>query len=78
MNRRTARPFIIATLGALLALAAGGANAAAAKQCRDTNGRFVKCPEAAATANHCRDITTKKYVKCGTPHSEAVPASGGK
>ena len=46
-------------------------------KCRD-NGKFVAatmCKKpAAAPAGKCRDKTTKKFVKCGAPNSEAVPA----
>lgn len=79
MTHRTQRSLIVATLGALLVLAAGGASAADAKaQCRDAKGHFAKCPAAATTAKHCRDMTTKKFAKCGAPNSQPVPAAGAK
>jgi hypothetical protein len=66
-----------ATLGALLLLLAS-TGVGAAEQCRDPNGRFIKCPVVTPTpAARCRDVTSKKFVKCGAPHSEAVPASTG-
>jgi hypothetical protein len=70
---------ILATL-ALTAGIAGLATAApaldSAGKCRD-NGKFVdqKLCTTAAPATHCRDVTTKKFAKCGTPHTEPVPAS---
>ena len=76
MNTKTgARRLLVAAAGALLLLTATAAGAA--EQCRDANGRFIKCPTAPAPTR-CRDVTTKKFVKCGSPHSEAVPASSGK
>jgi hypothetical protein len=63
---------LLAAIGALAFLGAGSAGAA--EQCRDANGRFIKCPPApAAPAARCRDITSKRFVKCGSPNSEAVP-----
>ena len=77
MNTKTgARRLLVAAAGALLFLTATAAGAA--EQCRDANGRFVKCPTASSAPMRCRDVTTKKFVKCGSPHSEAVPASSGK
>jgi hypothetical protein len=55
---------------AFLALCSG---AFAAEQCRGPNGQSVKCPT--MTPMHCRDITTKKYVKCDAPNSERIPDS---
>jgi len=75
MSKHHGKTFILALAGALLFLAANAADAA--EQCRDKNGRFIKCPAAPAPA-HCRDITTKKFVKCGSPNSEAVPISSAK
>jgi len=61
------------TLAAILSIAFNASAAdAASKQCRDAKGKFVKCKTAAAPAK-CRDIKTKKFTKCGTPGSEAVP-----
>ncbi|MDR3510250.1 MAG: hypothetical protein P4L73_01320 [Caulobacteraceae bacterium] len=51
----------------LSALAAG----AQAAPCRDSHGKFAKCPP--PVVKHCRDIKTKRFVKCGSPHSEPVP-----
>ena len=53
----------------------------AAGRCVGANGQFAtadKCATAAAAApaGRCRDKTTKKFVKCGTPNSESVPAAG--
>jgi hypothetical protein len=44
-----------------------------AGKCRD-NGKFVKqtlCEKPAAAK--CRDVTTKKFAKCGAPNTEPVP-----
>jgi hypothetical protein len=65
------------------AMSLGGAAVAAptldaAGKCRD-GGKFVKAemckttPKAAASSK-CRDIKTKKFAKCGTAGTEAVPA----
>ena len=70
---------ILATL-ALTASVAGLATAApaldSAGKCRD-NGKFVdqKLCATTAPAEHCRDVKTKKFAKCGTPGTEPVPAS---
>jgi hypothetical protein len=48
----------------VLSLVAGSMPAIAA-QCRDTKGRFVKCPQSKAQSAHCRDAKGK-YAKCGT------------
>lgn len=76
MSKKSSMSALLAlTLGAALALAGGAASAA--EQCRDANGRFMKCPEQ-AQPRHCRDVTSKKFVKCGSPHSEPVPAASGR
>ena len=63
---------------AFAALCCGAAalaqTAAAAEQCRNDKGQFIKCPEAPAAATRCRDIKTKKFAKCGAPGTEAIPA----
>ena len=60
-----------------LSLALGGATgtAFAATKCHGPDGKFIKCPPvAAAPANtRCRDITTKKFAKCGAANTEPVP-----
>jgi hypothetical protein len=69
---------ILATLS--LVGIAGLATAApaldSAGKCRD-NGKFVDAKLCAtpAPADHCRDMTTKKFAKCGTPNTEPVPKS---
>lgn len=49
-----------------------------AGKCRD-NGKFVAadlCKTTAAPAGgRCRDMTTKKFAKCGTAGTEPVPTS---
>lgn len=74
--RTTRRTIRTLAFGGLLALAAFTGTATAAEQCRDDKGRFIKCPVPATTSadTHCRDRTTKKFVKCGRPNSEVVPA----
>jgi hypothetical protein len=59
-----------------LAAAAQAAPALDAKgKCRD-HGKFVAasmCTAPAPTGGKCRDIKSKKFVKCGAPGSEPVP-----
>jgi hypothetical protein len=57
-----------------LAIAAPALDSAG--KCRD-NGKFVdaKLCATAAPAEHCRDMKTKKFAKCGTPGTEPVPKS---
>ena len=73
---------VIATLAAAV-LAASLASAASAQtidkagKCHTPDGKFAKmevCKAAAPAAQHCRDIKTKKFAKCGAPNTEAVPA----
>ena len=64
----------------MAAVAFGGLASASPKldaqgKCRD-NGKFVEaklCEAQKAPAEHCRDITTKKFAKCGAPNTEPVP-----
>jgi len=65
------RASIFLATALLFALNASAADAAT-KQCRDAKGKFMKC-ETAAAPTKCRDIKTKKFAKCGTPGTEAVP-----
>ncbi len=62
------------TTAALLALSLAVLTSgdALAKSCRDAKGKFMKCAPVAAS-NHCRDVKTKKFAKCGLPGTEAVP-----
>ncbi len=57
-----------------LAIAAPALDSAG--KCRD-NGKFVdaKLCKTTVTAEHCRDVKTKKFAKCGTPGTEPVPTS---
>ncbi len=48
------------------------ANVANAEQCRDAKGKFIACPKPPENTK-CRDITTKKFAKCGAPNTEPVP-----
>jgi hypothetical protein len=55
-----------------LGLAASVASAASAAPCRDTKGKFVKCPPAAVSAPvRCKDAHGK-FAKCGTPGAHPV------
>jgi len=71
------RKSLLFTLLALITAGAAYATPAldSAGKCRD-NGKFVdaKLCATAAPATHCRDIKTKKFVKCGTAGSEPVTA----
>jgi hypothetical protein len=53
-----------------LALCAAGSSQAFAKSCRDDHGKFIKCAPVMKMDNHCRDMKTKKFAKCGAPGSE--------
>jgi len=46
-----------------LGLLAGSAPSFAATQCRDKNGKFIKCPQVKAKAKTCRDAKGH-YMKC--------------
>ncbi len=46
------------------AIVALTASSALATQCRDSSGKFIKCP--AAKVVHCRD-SAGKFVKCSAP-----------
>jgi len=63
---------MIRSLAAIAALAfALSAVSADAKSCRDAHGKFMKC--APPMAQHCRDIKTKRFAKCGDSHTEPMP-----
>jgi hypothetical protein len=68
--------FATVAMTAALASAAMAAPALdAAGKCRDA-GKFVKaelCKTSTPAGGKCRDIKTKKFAKCGTPGTEAVP-----
>jgi len=52
---------------ALAAVAMVATPSIAANRCRDTHGKFIKCPPPkAAPAKKCRGAGGK-FVKCGTP-----------
>jgi hypothetical protein len=46
-----------------LSLVAGSAPAFAATHCRDTKGKFVKCPAKPAKSKVCRDVKGH-FAKC--------------
>jgi hypothetical protein len=56
-----------------LALIGGSAPALAAAPCRDTKGKFIKCPvkPVPAKVSRCRD-RNGKFVKCGTKGAKPV------
>lgn len=55
-----------------LALFAGSTPGVAASQCRDSKGKFIKCPDkAAAKPARCKDARGK-FAKCGTPGAKPV------
>jgi len=61
------------TLIATFAFAASLAGVADAAPCKDAKGKFTKCPAPAASAQRCRDKTSKAFAKCGAPNTEPVP-----
>jgi hypothetical protein len=74
MHTLTRKSALFAALLCLAGAALGSATAEAA-QCRDDKGKFIKCPPpVAAPATRCRDVTSKKFAKCGAPGTEPVPA----
>ena len=76
MSKKSGKGWVVAGLAALAMCTA--MSAGAAERCRDDKGKFIKCPVAQpAPAAHCRDKTTKKFVKCGAANSEPVPAATG-
>ena len=55
----------------LFAVAALVTTPAYAAPCRDSHGKFVKCPTAAPKAVRCKDAKGK-FAKCGTPGTHPV------
>ena len=51
----------------MLSLGITGADAA---QCRDTSGKFMKCPPTKVV--HCRSSITGKFEKCSVPGAKPV------
>ncbi len=77
MSNRSGKGWVVTACTALALVVSMGAGAA--ERCRDDKGKFMKCPTATTTqAAHCRDKTTKKFAKCGSPNSEPVPSSNAK
>jgi hypothetical protein len=73
--RRIADISILALLLSFSALAAASPALDAQGKCRD-NGKFVEarlCAVKKAPAARCRDMTTKKFARCGAPNTEPVP-----
>jgi len=56
--------FVAAAISCVLISGFGG-GIASAKQCRDAQGKFTKCPTTAPAPKHCRDAKGK-FVKCST------------
>jgi hypothetical protein len=48
----------------VVALSTSGAFAT---QCRDSSGKYMKCPTTTTKPVHCRNQQTGQYAKCGTP-----------
>ena len=75
MRHTTASILFLACSLGLVAMASATPALDAQGKCRD-NGKFVEaklCAVQKAPAEHCRDITTKKFAKCGAPNTEPVP-----
>ena len=75
MRKTTASIFFLACSFGLAAIASATPALDAQGKCRD-NGKFVEaklCSTQKAPAEHCRDVTTKKFAKCGAPNTEPVP-----
>lgn len=66
MKNAFVRAIVAATLIAV------PATSYAASQCRDSHGKFIKCPEKrVAPAKKCKD-SAGKFAKCGTPGAKPV------
>jgi hypothetical protein len=50
----------------LAALSITAASPSSAAPCRDSKGKFIKCPEKAPVKKVCKDAKGK-FAKCGTP-----------
>ena len=75
MRNFTASALLLACSLSLGVLATAAPALDAQGKCRD-NGKFVEaklCEGQKAAAQHCRDMTTKKFAKCGAPNTEPVP-----
>jgi len=75
MRKFTVSTLIFAASLAFTGLANAEAKLDAQGKCRD-HGKFVEarlCEGQKPPAEHCRDITTKKFAKCGAPNTEPVP-----
>ena len=50
-------------------------------RCHDASGKYAKmevCKARAAEPAKCRDVKTKRFAKCGSPGTEAVPVKSEK
>jgi hypothetical protein len=47
------------------------ASTAMADQCRDANGKFIKCPPPKPHIMKCKDAHGK-FAKCGTPGAKPI------
>ena len=75
MRKMTGILCVFTAAFAFSGLAAASPKLDAQGKCRD-NGKFVEaklCEAQKTPAEHCRDITTKKFAKCGAPNTEPVP-----
>jgi hypothetical protein len=59
------RKMLVAVASVTLLMGAGSALDAKAP-CRDTHGKFMKCPEAKPKVQRCRDAKGR-FAKCGSP-----------
>jgi hypothetical protein len=62
---------VLAAIASLALMASAASVYAKAAPCRDTKGKFVKCPEKSKAAQRCRNVKGR-FAKCGTPG--ATPA----
>ncbi len=75
MRKMTVSTLILTAAFAFSGFAHAEAKLDAQGKCRD-HGKFVEakmCETQKAPAEHCRDITTKKFAKCSAPNTEPVP-----
>jgi hypothetical protein len=66
------RKIIATTATIALAVCTLMSSEALAENCRDSHGKFIKCPppKMERVDNHCRDKKTKRFAKCDAPGAE--------
>lgn len=62
---------VLATIAVSMLLAGSAAPVMAKPPCRDTKGKFVKCPEEKPKVQRCRNAKGQ-FAKCGTPGAKPV------